>query len=164
MYNENGDNMILTFVILIIVIVILVMILNDNKKDFKTITFKDKKPYLIVAFLHGNCGLKTNKAVLSRNGDDFLLETEDKEGKVESFKFNASQIVNVEVVEQLGRKSGNMYYDNFTSPDTIGRHSTYELVKTTNFKKEFDIKIVLQGDIKIHMLSDKSPEFILKGL
>ena len=64
--------MLLTFVILIIVIVILVMILNDNKKDFKTITFKDKKLYLIVQFLHGNCGLKTNKAVLSRNGDDFF--------------------------------------------------------------------------------------------
>ena len=71
--------MIMVYILIVTAILLLLIYWNSNsdKKKFKTINFKTKKLYLCVCFLYGNCGLKTNKAVLSRNDDEFLIETED---------------------------------------------------------------------------------------
>ena len=159
-YNEIGGYMIYILVIVLIVIVIICLCSNNEKKEFKSIDFKDKKLYLCCVFLHGNCGLKTNKAVLSRNNDEFLIETEDKDLNVQTFRFNKSDILNVEINETLSTKRGSALLDNFTTGDTIGKQTTFTSQKTMKFKKVYDIRITLKNDINMHIQSDSSPYFL----
>lgn len=149
-------------IILIFIVVLICICAKNNleKSKFKKINFKDKKMYLCVFFLHGNCNLKTNKAVLSRNDEIFLIETEDKNFNVESFSFNEQDILNVEIRESLSSKSSNQIWDNFTTGNTIGHNTTFTPVKTTKYHKVYDINIFLKGNIKIHIQSTKSPYFL----
>ena len=135
---------------------------TSDKRKFKKINFKNKKLYLCVFFLYGNCNLKTNKAVISRDGDLFLIETEDKNLNIESFSFNKEDVENIEIRENLSSKSGWDQWNNFTSPDTIGMHSTYTTTKTQKYHKVYDIKIYLKNNIKMHIQSTKSPYFIFE--
>ena len=144
----------------IIIFLILYISSTSDKRKFKKINFKNKKLYLCVFFLYGNCNLKTNKAVISRDGDMFLIETEDKNLNIESFSFNREDVENIEIRENLSSKLGCNRWNNFTSPDTIGRHSTYTFTKATKFYKVYDIKINLKNNIKMHIQSTKPPYFI----
>lgn len=151
--------------ILILIIVIICIYLKSNleKSKFKKINFKNKKMYLCVFFLYGNCNLKTNKAVLSRDKNNFLIETEDKDHNVESFGFSSDDVVNIEIKENLSSKSSEQLWNNFTTADHIGASglkTTYTATKTTKFYKVYDIKIILKNDIKMHIQSTKSPYFI----
>ena len=89
---------------IIVIVVILAFILyikcTGEKHRFKKINFKNKKLYLCIFFLYGNCNLKTNKAVISRDGDMFLIETEDKNLNIESFSFNREDVENIEIREK----------------------------------------------------------------
>lgn len=150
----------LIIVFSVIIFLILYIKSTSDKRKFKKINFKNKKLYLCVFFLYGNCNLKTNKAVISRDGNLFLIETEDKNLNIESFDFNKEDIENIEIKENLSSKSGSARWNNFTSPDTIGMHSTYTVTKTSKYYKIYDIKIYLKNNIKIHIQSEKSPYFI----
>ena len=148
------------YIVILILIVILIIYLKNDKRKFKTINFKNKKLYLCCLFLHGTCNLKTNKAVISRNEDEFLIETEDNNSVVESFKFNKNDVKNIEIKENLSSKSSEQLWNNFTSADAIGRHTTFTPVKTIKFYKVYDITILLNNDIKMHIQSTKSPYYI----
>lgn len=149
-------------VIIIFIFTFLYSKIMGEKIKFKKIDFQNKKTYLCVFFLYGNCGLRTNKAVISRSDDLFLIETEDKELNIESFRFNKEDVENIEIKENLSSKSREQSWNNFTSPDTIGRHSTYTVTKTTKFYKVYDIKIYLKNNIKMHIQSTKPPYFIFE--
>ena len=136
--------MLYIIIILIIIVLFVCFITNSDKTKFKNIDFKCKKLYLCVIFLHGNCNLKTNKAVLSRNNDDFLIETEDKNLNVESFKFNKSDIDNIEIKENLSSKSKSQLWNNFTTGVTMGSNTTFTPVKTNKFIKIYNINISLK--------------------
>lgn len=157
----------LELIVIVLIIVIIYAYLKNNleKRKFKSINFKNKKMYLCVLFLYGNCDLKTNKAVLSRDKNDFLIETEDKNHNVESFRFNRDDIVNIEIRENLSSKSSEQLWNDFSSLSHLGGGSpglntTYTATKTTKFYKVYDIKIFLKNDIKMHIQSTKSPYFI----
>ena len=155
----------LELVILILIIIVICVYLKSNleKSKFKKIDFKNKKMYLCVFFLYGNCNLKTNKAVLSRDKDNFLIETEDKNYNVELFNFSKEDIVNIEIRENLSSKSSEQLWNNFTTADHIGASglkTTYTANKTAKFYKVYDINIFLKNNIKMHIQSTKSPYFI----
>lgn len=155
--------MIVVIYVLVIILIVLLLIylyFNRDKKKFKNINFKNKKLYLCVYFLYGNCGLKTNKAVLSRNNDEFLIETEDNNLIVQSFKFNKNDVVDISIQERLSTKSGESLWNNFTTGDTIGHNTTFTAEKTMKLKKVYDIRIVLRNDIKLHIQSNRSPYFL----
>ena len=160
MYNYIGDKMIYILVVIFLMLLFIYINYNSDRKKFKSIDFKSKKLYLCVIFLYGNCGLKTNKAVLSRNNNEFLLETEDNNSVVQSFKFNKDDIVDITIQERLSTKSGESLWNNFTTGDTIGHNTTFTAEKTMKFKKGYDITIMLINDIKIHIQSNKSPYFL----
>ncbi len=146
--------------ILFIFIIVMVITLTDKRRNYKSIDFKGKKLYLICKFLYGNCGLKTNKAVLSRNDDEFLVETEDNEGRVESFKFNKNQIVDITIKEELGSKMGTSLYNAHESSTRLGHDNNFVEVPTMKFKKQYNINIMLQNDIHLRIISEISPYHI----
>ena len=148
--------------IIFVVVIFLIFYIKgtSEKRKFKKINFKNKKLYLCVFFLYGNCNVKTNKAVISRDGDLFLLETEDKNLNIESFNFNIDEIENIEISENLSSKSQEQLWNNFTTGDTIGMNTTFTSVKNMKFYKVYDIKIYLKNNIKMHLQSTKSPYFI----
>lgn len=154
--------MISLVVVLIFFALIIFFNVKNERKRFKSIDFKNKKIYLCLLFLYGSCNLKTNKAVLSRNGDTFLIETEDKDLKVESFKFDKLDILDIKVTENLSFKSATQLWNNFTSGDAIGRNTTFTPVKSTKYYKVYDIDIFLKNNIKIRLQSTKSPYFIFE--
>jgi len=155
-----GDKVELIIIFGVIIFLIFYIKITSDKHKFKKINFKNKKLYLCVFFLYGNCNLKTNKAVISRDGDLFLIETEDKNLNIESFSFNKGDVQNIEIRENLSSKSGWNRWNNFTSPDAIGIHSTYTMTQTTKYYQVYDIKIHLKNDIRMHIQSTKSPYFI----
>ena len=149
----------------IIIFLILYISSTSDKRKFKKINFKNKKLYLCVFFLYGNCNLKTNKAVISRDGDMFLIETEDKNLNIESFSFNREDVENIEIRENLSSKSGEQSWNDFSSLSHMGGGSpglntTYTVTKTTKFYKVYDMKIYLKNNIKMHIQSTKPPYFI----
>ena len=150
------------FLIPIILIIVIVIVLKDERRNYKNINFKEKKLYLCCKFLHGNCNLKTNKAVLSRNGDSFLLETEDNEGKVESFGFNISEIIDIKVKEGLSSKMSTQMTSNHAMHTSYNMYDGYDYINTFELYKIYDIKIELQNDIHIILISKKDPEYIFK--
>ena len=150
------------FLIIYILISCIYNKIIGEKKKFKKINFKNKKLYLCIAFLYGNCGLKTNKAVISRDGNLFLIETEDKSLNIESFNFNKEDIENMEIRENISSKSKEELWNNFTTGDAIGRSTTYAPVKTHKYYKVYDIKIYLKNNIKMHIQSTKAPYFIFE--
>lgn len=149
-------------IIILVAIVLLIFYMKSilEKRKFKKISFKNKKLYLCVFFLYGNCNLKTNKAVISREDNLFLIETEDKNLNVECFSFNKEDIEDIEIRENLSSKSQEQLWNNFTTSDTIGMNTTFTPVKTTKYYKVYDIKIYLKTNIKMHIQSTKSPYFI----
>ena len=149
-------------IIILVVIIFLILYIKStsDKRKFKKINFKNKKLYLCVFFLYGNCNLKTNKSVISRDGDMFLIETEDKNLNIESFSFNKEDIENIEIRENLSSKSQVQHWNNFTTGDSIGRHTTFTPIQTHKYYKVYDIKIYLKNNIRMHIQSTKAPYFI----
>ena len=157
--------MIELIIICVIIFLIFYIKSTSDKRKFKKINFKNKKLYLCVFFLYGNCNLKTNKAVISRDEDLFLIETEDKSLNVESFSFNKEDVENIEIRENLSFKSVEQSWNNYDSLSNIGGGSpglntTYTVTKTKKYCKIYDIKIYLKNNIKMHIQSTKSPYFI----
>lgn len=154
--------MLLIYLIPIILIIVIVIILKDERRTYKSINFKEKKLYLCCKFLYGNCNLKTNIAVLSRSEDNFLIETEDKEGIVESFSFNVSEILDIKVKEGLSSKSGTQLSNNHETSTKMGSQTSIESVKTLKLYKEYNIKIELKNGIHMCILSTKDPDYIFR--
>ena len=156
---------------IIVIVVILAFILyikcTGEKHRFKKINFENKKLYLCIFFLYGNCNLKTNKAVISREGDMFLIETEDNNLNVESFSFNMNEIEDIKIREKLSSKSGEQSWNDFTSltysgGGSPGLNTTYTTTRTTKYHKVYDIKINLKNNIKMHIQSTKYPYHIFE--
>ena len=70
-------------------------------------------------FLYGNCGLKTNKAVISRDNDLFLIETEDKNLTIESFSFSKEDVEDIKIMENISSKSGWNSLSNFATSESL---------------------------------------------
>lgn len=163
--KKVGDKMGLIIIFVVIIFFILYIKSTSDKRKFKKINFKNKKLYLCIFFLYGNCNLKTNKAVISRDGDLFLIETEDKNLNIESFSFNKEDVENIEIRENLSSKSSEQSWNDFASLShmgggTPGLNTTYTVTKTTKYYKVYDIKIYLKNNIKMHIQSTKAPYFI----
>ena len=103
--------------------------------------------------------MKTNKAVLSRNSNKYLLETESNDCKLESFSFDYDDIENIDINPNISSKSGETLWNNFTTSDRLGRYTTFTSVETIKYYKIYEIKIKLKNNVDIHLQSTKSPYF-----
>ncbi len=157
------------FIMFLSLIVVLVWILfsDREKHKYNKISFKDKKEYLCVFYLYGNQDLKSNIGVISKKGDTYLLETEDKV-TIHSFSFSENEISFIEVKEKAGASSEDVivgYNYDVSKSYFSGRGSgTFEKVKGIKISKLYEIKITLTNGMILTFESKKNPRNFFKDI
>lgn len=140
------------------------MIFSDKEKNkYHKINFKDKKEYLCVYYLYGNKDLKSNIGVLSKDGESYLLETEDKVS-IHSFSFLKNEVAKVEVKETSGVGTENVIvaseYDMSKGYFSGGVNATtFHREKAIKVKRIYKIKIILTNGMELYFESNKDPKF-----
>lgn len=151
-------------IFILIVISLLEVFIDQEKYKYRKISFKDKKQYLCVYYLYGNKDLKSNIGVLSKNGDTYLLETEDKMS-VHTFTFLENEIVKIEVEEKSGIGMDSQIACNTfnCSKDLYVRNFEVEEGRKMRIKKVYSFKIALVNGMILALESSRNPDTFFKG-
>jgi len=150
------------FELLILVVIIIIFyfkyVKNSDIKSYKSINFTNKKIFLCINYLYGPLKIKTNKGVISKHDNFFLLEVEDDDGNIENMTIDKSNILNIEIKNRPSFKSTNGYYSSFSSSDHIGPGANAdEIYQKTKIKQIYEIKITLTTKEIICMECKKNP-------
>jgi len=147
--------------------IIWIVFSDKEKNKYRKINFKDKKEYLCVYYLYGNKDLKSNIGVLSKEGDSYLLETEDGKG-LYTFSFQKEEITFVEVKEKNGIGTVDTIVDfNYdASKGYFAGHNatTFTTEKTVKVRKIYTIQISLANGITLTLESSKNPEIFFRDI
>lgn len=143
-------------------------IFSDKEKNkYRKINFKNKKQYLCVYYLYGNKDLKSNIGVLSKEGDSYLLETEDSKG-LYTFSFQNEEITFVEVKEKNGIGTVDTIVDSSydASKGYFAGHNatTFTTEKAVKVRKFYAIKISLTNGMILTLESNKNPEIFFRDV
>lgn len=121
---------------------------DRDTKYYKNIDLANKNQYLCSFYLSGDSHLLPNLAVLSKTNDGYLIETENKKGKVDNFFI---KYIDVDAINITPVDSRTKSYD-VLDPKKNKRAKNYKV------NKGYEIQIITKHKLKFNILSKKNPK------